>query len=77
MVVADEIKVADDDAKDRDIGFVWTISEKRRMRWSVFRRAVIAYIPFPCPPQYLKPGQPALELTQASSLFVVERGIPG
>jgi len=62
MVVADEIKVADDDARGRD-GFVWVIGEKRRKRWRVFRRAAIAHI------LSSAAQQPALELTQASSLF--------
>lgn len=60
MVVADEIKVADDDTSDRD-GFVWVIGEKRRSRWRAFRRVVIAYI------LSSAARQPALELTQVSS----------
>ena len=40
MVVADEVKTAVDDARDRD-DCVRAISDKRRMRWRVFREAAI------------------------------------
>lgn len=56
-----------DDTKNPD-GFVWVISEKRRVRWRIFLRELIAnaYMLSLSPPQYeyLKPG-----MTSQSSLF--------
>ena len=53
MVVADEVKVVADD--ERYGGFVRVRSEMRGVRWIVVRRAAIAYILSPYPPQYVKP----------------------
>ena len=65
MVVADEVKVAADSGK---YGLVRVRSEKKGVRWTVFRRAAIAYIPFPRPSAVSQTRAAfVLELTQAVS----------